>query len=352
MDVNECDYLVDRELKNDRLTGRNSSTMNEYINVIIRKKQTHSDLADFLHAACFSPVISTFHHAVKNNHFITWPGLTPQLISKHLTKKIATAKGHLNQERKHLQSTKSNQPDYKKYIESIKNNIKRLRTSLPDGVSLADTLKKDIFDDAFHPPQENNIKTNDVIYALIDSKSGLGYMDLTGRFPYQSSRGNNYLMVAYNYDANAILVEALKNRQAASIVDAWTLINKKLNEAGIQPNTYILDNECSSELKKAFHKDSIGFQRVPPSCHRANMAERAILTFKSHFKAGLASLDPDYPIREWDRLLPQAEMTLNLLRSSRLNPKLSAHAFLFGQFDYNKTPIVPPGTKVVVHKKT
>ena len=124
-----------------------------------------------------------------------------------------------------------------------------------------------------------------------------------------------------------------------------------MNEAGVQPNTYILDNECSDELKKAFHKDSIGFQRVPPSCYCANMAERAILTFKSHFKAGMASLDPNYPIRKWYRLLPQTEMTLNLLRSALLNPKLSAHPFLFGQFDYNKTPIVPPSAKVVVHKK-
>ena len=137
-----------------------------------------------------------------------------------MTKKIATAKGYLNQERKYLQSTKSHQPDYKKYIESIKYNIKRLRTSLPDGVSFTDTLKKDIFEDAFPPPQENNIKTNVVIYDLIHTKPGLGYMDLTGRFPYQLIRGNNYLMVSYNYDANAILVKALKNRQAASIVNA------------------------------------------------------------------------------------------------------------------------------------
>ena len=98
VDVNKYNYLVKKELENDRLIGRNSSTLNEYLNVIIRRKQTHSELADFLHAACFSPVVSTFLHAVKNNHFITWPGLTPQLITKHLTKKIAAAKGHLNQE--------------------------------------------------------------------------------------------------------------------------------------------------------------------------------------------------------------------------------------------------------------
>ena len=31
-------------------------------------------------------------------------------------------------------------------------------------------------------------------------------------------------------------------------------------------------------------------------------------------------------VAEWDRLLFQAELTLNLLRSSRVNPKLSAYA--------------------------
>ena len=44
-------------------------------------------------------------------------------------------------------------------------------------------------------------------------------------------------------------------------------------------------------------------------------------------------------------------MTLNMLRSSRINPKLSAYALLFGELDYNKTPLVPPGTKVLAHKK-
>ena len=58
-------------------------------------------------------------------------------------------------------------------------------------------------------------------------------------------------------------------------------------------------------------------------------------------------LDPDFPVTEWDRLLPQAELTLNMLHISRYNPNLSAYAYLFGQFDYNKTPVVPPGIKVL-----
>lgn len=54
-----------------------------------------------------------------------------------------------------------------------------------------------------------NIKTNEVIYALFNSSpSGLAYIDLTGRFPYRSARGNEYIFVAYHYDANAILATA------------------------------------------------------------------------------------------------------------------------------------------------
>jgi hypothetical protein len=45
-------------------------------------------------------------------------------------------------------------------------------------------------------------------------------------------------------------------------------------------------------------------------------------------------------------------ITLNLLRQCRLNPKLSAHAQLNGLFDYNKTPLAPPGTNIIIHKKT
>ena len=70
-------------------------------------------------------------------------------------------------------------------------------------------------------------------------------------------------------------------------------------------------------------------QLVPPKTLRRN-AERAIQTYKNHLKTSLAIVDPNFSIREWDRLLVQSELTLNLLRSARINPKLSAWAYLFG----------------------
>jgi hypothetical protein len=63
------------------------------------------DLVRFLHAAAFSPVPDTWIKAIRAGHFATWPGLTEELVRKHLPKKLVTVKGHLIQRRKNLRST-------------------------------------------------------------------------------------------------------------------------------------------------------------------------------------------------------------------------------------------------------
>ena len=88
-----------------------------------------------------------------------------------------------------------------------------------------------------------------------------------------------------------------------------------------------------------------------PRLRRRNAAERAIRMFKNHFIAGLCSVDKNFPFHTWDKRLPQAELTLNLLRGSRLNPKLSAYAQINGHYDCNRMPITPPGIRVLVHIK-
>jgi hypothetical protein len=95
----------------------------------------------------------------------------------------------------------------------------------------------------------------------------------------------------------------------------------------------------------------VEYQLVPPHYHRRNAAERAIRTFKEHFVAGLSSVDPTFPLHLWDRLLPQAEITLNLLRTSRLHPHLSVAAHFHGLLDNNKTYFAPPGCKIIAHEK-
>jgi hypothetical protein len=95
----------------------------------------------------------------------------------------------------------------------------------------------------------------------------------------------------------------------------------------------------------------LNLELVPPGCHRRNAAEVAIRNFKSHFLSVLAGVANDFPPSLWDRLLPQTEITLNLLRQSNALPNISAYAHLSGPFDYNKMPLAPMGCEVQVHKK-
>ena len=57
---------------------------------------TNPDLAMYYHRAAFSPVPTTSISAIKNGNFSTWPGLTAELISKHLPKSLATEKAITN----------------------------------------------------------------------------------------------------------------------------------------------------------------------------------------------------------------------------------------------------------------
>jgi hypothetical protein len=64
----------------------------------------------------------------------------------------------------------------------------------------------------FSPSQEPQNNCTYVIFTTILPASELKklYSDQTGKFPVQSSRGYNYVMVLYGYDSNAILSKPLK----------------------------------------------------------------------------------------------------------------------------------------------
>jgi hypothetical protein len=118
----------------------------------------------------------------------------------------------------------------------------------------------------------------------------------------------------------------MKSSSALEWVKAYDSVHQELTVKGFKPKLQTLDNEASASLKNFFTVNDIAYQFVPPRCHRRNAVKRAIRTFKEHFVAGLSSVDPSFPMHLWDRLLPQAEIMLNLLRTSRLHPQLSAAA--------------------------
>ena len=120
---------------------------------------------------------------------------------------------------------------------------------------------------------------------------------------------------------------------------------------GLKPSLHILENECPNVLKTFMREVNEKFQLVAPHIHRINSVERAIWNFKGHFIAGLSSTHKDFPLHIWCRIFPHTSLTINFLIQLRMNPKLSGYAQLHGWFNYNATPLDPPGTQIVVHEK-
>ena len=290
------------------LTCLKNSTPPQESNAIIQYNTAKHDVISYLHAACMSPTPSTWMQAIDKGFFSTWPGVTSKAVKKYLIPSQATTKGHLDQESKNQLSS---QP---------------LQTP-------------------------NNLKTHEIMCNVVELPKGKIFTDQTGRFPVQSSKGNNYVFVLYDFDSNAILTEPIKNRKGASLIHAFNKLTDILISKGFNPKFQVLDNEASQELKTAINAKKIQFQLAPPHIHRRNAAERAIRTFKNHFIAALATCDPEFPLYLWDELLHQCTITLNLLRQSRINPTLSAYNMLFGHFNFLSTPLHPPGTKCELHEK-
>jgi hypothetical protein len=223
--------------------------------------------------------------------------LNEQNVEKYLSKSTSAAKGHLNQQRQNARTKK-----------------------------IKDAQKMDT-----EPDPDHGLKTQYVYAATIDA--GQIYTDQTGRFPVVSSKGNKYIMVLYDYDSNAILAQPIKNRTTPELLKAFQFMEQELVTKGLKPKLMKLDNEASKLLRDYLYQQDIAFQLVPPYSHRRNSAERAIRSFKDHLIAGLCSTDKYFPMHLWDRILPQAVITLNMLRTSRINPKLSAATHIFGQHD-------------------
>jgi hypothetical protein len=52
----------------------------------------------------------------------------------------------------------------------------------------------------------------------------------------------------------------------------------------------------------------------------------------------------------WDILLPQAVITLSTLRTSIINPTLLSSTHIDGQYDFDRAPMAPPGTRIIAHE--
>ena len=267
----------------------------------------------WMHAVCGYPVKSTWMKAVAAGNYIGWPLLTVKNVNKYYPETNETSMGHLNQTRKNVRSTRP---------------LEMSNTTMLQGK-----------------------KIRDVYISIYNTRETI-FTDQTGQFPTRSQRGNKYIMVMVEIDSNAILVEPMTSRKDAEMIRAYDALITRLRRAGIVPIKHVLDNEISENMKEHIRDTcKMQIELVPPGCHRRNAAEVAIRNFKAHFLSVLAGVADDFPMSLWDRLLPQTEITLNLIRQSNATPTVSAYAHLCGPFDYNKMPLAPMGCNVQVHEK-
>ena len=154
-------------------------------------------------------------------------------------------------------------------------------------------------------------------------------------------------------DSNAILIEPLKSRKDSELTRAYHVLVMRLNNAGILPRKHVLNNKVSFVMEEVIRdKYKMDMEFVPLGCHRRNTGEVVIRNFKAHFLSFLAGVAEDFPLTLWDRLLPQTDITLNLLRQSNAPPTVYAHAHFRGPFDYNNILLAPMGCAAQINEKT
>jgi hypothetical protein len=266
-----------------------------------------AELIAFAQASLFLPSLSTLCTALDLKHVTGFPGLTSKLVCKYPPQSNATAMGHMDQSRKNQGLTKQ------------KSNLPTVDETATDTFPTSPTSGK--------PTHHNYVAISD------PNQTGNIFSDQTSRFIIPSSTGSTQLFILYDYDSDHIFAKQMKNKIAASILDAYKVVINKLKRAGCHPTLQQLDKEWSSVLKDYMQEQDISFQLVPPGTHCRNAAKGAIQTFKNHFIAALWS----FTLHLWDRLILQAVLTLNLLQGSPINPKLSAWAHISGPYDYNTT---------------
>ena len=117
----------------------------------------------------------------------------------------------------------------------------------------------------------------------------------------------------------------MKSRSGdACMVAAYQDIYEYLESTNQKPTLNVADNEASKAVQTYIKSKNVDWQLVEPDNHQVNATKRAIQTFKNNFRAGLATVDKAFPLQLWFYLLIQAEMTINMLRTSRVDPRKSA----------------------------
>jgi hypothetical protein len=183
-----------------------------------------------------------------------------------------------------------------------------------------------------------------------DKNTGVAYHDMTGLFPFMSLDGCICYLVMYHYESNAIIATPIDGMDDRTIFEAYKKNFEMLEAKGFKVKLNVMDNQATKFIIKFQEEKNCKIQLVEPGNKRLNAAERAIQTWKDALIATLATTDRDFPLQLWDKLTPQVQDCLNLMRTSRIDPTKSAYEVLNGPYDWNRYPLAPIGCKAIVYE--
>jgi len=303
-----------------------TSSNHSYINAAVHH-QINAEYVKYAHATMGSPSLSTFINAIARGYFNNFPRLTVEMVNTNPPITIATAAGHLDQQRQII------------------------RAQGPSGAAIQAPMTVVPID------RENSLNIlplparadpDHLIYAKVWDLNDDIHVDLMGKFPYLSQRGNQYILVSTFH--RYIHIEVMPNRSAGSYLQAFKATHQFFLSKGHIIHSQMMDKETSGTVEQYLKNEAkIGVIYAPTSTHRRNKAEKAIRTVKNHIISTLATADPGFPLSLWDELMPQVEITVNLLRGYQLNPAISSYHGIFGTpYNFLNHPMAPCGTKVVV----
>ena len=85
--------------------------------------------------------------------------------------------------------------------------------------------------------------------------------------------------------------------------------------------------------------------------HWRKISKKALQTFEDHLVVMLHGVEDSFPLHLWDRLLPQVERSLSLLRQTNIHKYLMTYTNLYRSHDYNQTPYALVGCTLQMNAK-
>ena len=117
---------------------------------------------------------------------------------------------------------------------------------------------------------------------------------------------------------------------------------------GFKHKWNIIDNVVSKAVQVYVEVKNIGIQLVELYNHQVNSEDREIHAYKNHLISELSSCYDNFPTILWSKLIRQFQDLLNMLRRSRVHPKVSSYYVWKGPSDFNRILFSSSGTKATI----